>query len=117
MKAGSEKKLVKKNSDTQLTDETAKVGRPEQELSMDKPLNVAKGTLKSGFVRLSVHRAFSILDSETKETYAGKEGDVVDVPGHIAEELERGFLTNYAHEGSINMKNARRNTIQRATRI
>lgn len=113
-KAGSETKLVKRGSREDTP--AGSVGQPERDLALEKPLKVAQGTTKKGFVRMSVHRAFQLASSDG-EVYGGKEGDVVDVPQDVADELEREFKTYYDHEGIVNKRNAKRTVITRATRI
>lgn len=115
MKAGSEKKLVKRG-DRENTP-AGKVGQPERDLAYGNPVKVADGKVESGMVRMSVHRAFQLTSETTGEVYGGKEGDVVDVPEDVATELGREFNTYFDHEGMINKKNARRTVITRASRI
>ncbi len=114
MKAGSETKLAKRGS--RKGNPAAEVGQPERELAYEKPLSKPQGALKAGFVRMSVRRAFHLKATSGVE-YFGKEGDIVDVPEDIAQELEHKFNSFYDHRGLINAENAHRDSIVRATRI
>lgn len=115
MKTGSDKRMVKR--DPRDNTPAGSVGQPERELAYEKPVKVADGKVKAGYVRMSVHRAFHLKSEVDGETYGAKEGDVVDVPSDVAEELEREFKTYFDHEGLINKKNAKQTVITRATRI
>lgn len=120
MKTGSEKRMVKRGDGRENTP-AGKVGQPEKDLAYEKPVKVAEGKVKPGFVRMSVHRAFQLTSNPEVggdgKVYGAKEGDVIDVPNDVAEELDRGFKTFYKHRGMINVENAERREIKRASRI